>query len=940
MLCATCGKPIERVKTCPECKGVAELRGEYVLLSVLGRGANGVTYEAERLSDGRRVAVKEMPIGTMDSVKALELFEREASVLRQISHRAIPAYVADFTFGIGKATALYLVQELVSGVTLAEEAKARRYTNAEVWVIVGEIAGVLAFLHRLAPPVIHRDIKPANVMRRDDGALCLIDFGSVREAMKASGGSTVAGTFGYMAPEQLAGRASPASDLYALGALAVALLSRKEPDTLLDDDHTVAFDDHVDVTRAERAFLAALLARAPEERPASANDVRARAIALSKPSAPRSEPAPEPERERAAPTAPRGGADAQVPWDTKGRRNKGHRGPRGEPAAPPAAPKEPGLDPARRRLVLGAVAASLVSLSGIVSFLLLRGPTSTTPVNVASAAPPEIYARPLVVDTNGDGVEDVIQVVGVEQGPQTSGEDGEDTYAKTDGRFLPHVQAIDGATGKPLYTLAGLGASFASNPSLEGKMPRTVLAALSKRLLVVHVNPNDTVVDAVDLGTGKRVQSATFEPVSGLACMRDGKLVLARRGITGGVVVDVATLARRTEAPSEPCPPGSASPLVADAPDPKASSQSPLEARFSVPARVTSGPDVGAAAVRSGGRLAYVRVPAQAKGPPTSLPRISFSEAGGQAGGKDNTEIRVVIADATTGSEIAAPSLADLGLPTETVAHLVFVGADVLAVLEGESGLVRMSADGKARWRRQLPKGTRVLSYTLTAERAYLHTVETETTIYGFLSKKVRSRTLVLDLVKGTWIRSIPEGPLEPRPAPPKYEPKLEAVTGCVCPRTPSQPETALLLGTSSTLQTGGKTYYGAHFAFDVGGARRILVPYTQKRERIVPPRTLEGMVPLAMACGEGRAVFAHDALATAWDLATGKELWTVDLPRSRGARPTSLGGAATVVCAVGVVEKGRATLPMLEGAPLVLDLADGAAAKGSLAVQPDGGKR
>jgi hypothetical protein len=80
--------------------------------------------------------------------------------------------------------------------------------------------------------VVHRDIKPSNVLLRKDGSYALIDFGSVRDRMKPEGGSTVVGTFGFMAPEQFQGRAMPASDVYAVGATALAMLTGREPEDL------------------------------------------------------------------------------------------------------------------------------------------------------------------------------------------------------------------------------------------------------------------------------------------------------------------------------------------------------------------------------------------------------------------------------------------------------------------------------------------------------------------------------------------------------------------------------------------------------------------------------------------------------------------------------------------------------------------------------------
>jgi serine/threonine protein kinase len=86
-------------------------------------------------------------------------------------------------------------------------------------------------LHARVPPVLHRDIKPANVILRPDGAPVLVDFGAVRTVFRAAaeGGSTVVGTFGYMPFEQYMGQASPASDLYALGATLLHVITGRGP---------------------------------------------------------------------------------------------------------------------------------------------------------------------------------------------------------------------------------------------------------------------------------------------------------------------------------------------------------------------------------------------------------------------------------------------------------------------------------------------------------------------------------------------------------------------------------------------------------------------------------------------------------------------------------------------------------------------------------------
>jgi hypothetical protein len=105
-------------------------------------------------------------------------------------------------------------------------------SEQEVWRLLHDASDVLDYLHGRAPPIIHRDLKPGNVIRRPDGSFAFVDFGAVRDKLRPKGGSTVVGTFGYMAPEQVQGRALPASDVYAIGATAIAMLTGCEPEEL------------------------------------------------------------------------------------------------------------------------------------------------------------------------------------------------------------------------------------------------------------------------------------------------------------------------------------------------------------------------------------------------------------------------------------------------------------------------------------------------------------------------------------------------------------------------------------------------------------------------------------------------------------------------------------------------------------------------------------
>jgi hypothetical protein len=276
MLCAYCTRPTEQ-QPCEHCGSEPMLDGRYRLEAVLGRGATGTTWRALDPED-HAVAIKSMPMDRGAGAKERELLEREVRVLRALSHPGIPAYVEHLVLTQGPDTALWLVQELVPGMSLAQELEEHRYAPREVLAIVAELAGILDYLHSLSPPVIHRDVKPGNVMRRPDGGLALVDFGSVRDVAKGTlGGSTVAGTFGYMAPEQFAGDAEPRSDLYGLGALAVALLTRKEPQSLSDHANRLRWTSHARVTGAVHDLLNRLVEPELERRAPDAAWVQQRA---------------------------------------------------------------------------------------------------------------------------------------------------------------------------------------------------------------------------------------------------------------------------------------------------------------------------------------------------------------------------------------------------------------------------------------------------------------------------------------------------------------------------------------------------------------------------------------------------------------------------------------------------------------------------------------
>jgi serine/threonine protein kinase len=257
------------------------LRERYLVKRVLGQGGMGRTYLAEDLERFREPCViKEFiphPSSEDATLKARELFRREASLLYQINHDQVPQFRANFEID-GR---LFLVQDYVEGKTYRallreRQQEGKTFHEVEVVDVMIQVLGILEYLHDRQ--IIHRDISPDNLMLRShDHKTVLIDFGVGKEIathLHDIWGATIAGKPGYAPPEQLStGQVFPSSDIYALAVTALVLLTGRDPKELFDEVNLVwRWQDYVTLSPNFAEVLERMLRPRPADRFADARE--------------------------------------------------------------------------------------------------------------------------------------------------------------------------------------------------------------------------------------------------------------------------------------------------------------------------------------------------------------------------------------------------------------------------------------------------------------------------------------------------------------------------------------------------------------------------------------------------------------------------------------------------------------------------------------------
>ncbi|MGD1920999.1 MAG: ankyrin repeat domain-containing protein [Pleurocapsa sp.] len=235
---------------------------KYQIVGILGEGNSGITYQAKDLINQRQIALKAMSLHNINDWKLVELFDREAKILAKLDHPNIPSYLDYFQIDSTNNRAFYIAQELAQGQSLASLVETGWHkSEAEIKEIAIELLKILVYIHLQKPAVIHTDIKTQNIIRHDDGKIFLVDFGAVGHTYHNTmmRGSTVVGTYGYMAPEQFRGQAFTATDLYGLGATLLYLLTHRSPAELPTDRLRIDFRNHIQVSEEFGDWLEKIL---------------------------------------------------------------------------------------------------------------------------------------------------------------------------------------------------------------------------------------------------------------------------------------------------------------------------------------------------------------------------------------------------------------------------------------------------------------------------------------------------------------------------------------------------------------------------------------------------------------------------------------------------------------------------------------------------------
>ncbi|MGB7923574.1 MAG: serine/threonine-protein kinase [Pyrinomonadaceae bacterium] len=261
------------------------LQNRYLVVRPIGKGGMGAVYLAKDQRLRSTVALKET---FFEDEAMLKAFEREAALLANLRHPALPRVIDHFTEDKGQ----FLVMEFIPGDDLEEMLKAKggAFSPTEVLGWADQLLDALDYLHTQEPQIIHRDIKPQNMKLTARGQIILLDFGLAKgtagEMSKVAGTGSIMGYTPTYAPlEQIHSTGTdPRSDLYSLAATFYHLITGVTPPDALfrasaviggqADPLRPAHEINPQVSPAVSAVLTRAMSLHSEQRPANAAEMR------------------------------------------------------------------------------------------------------------------------------------------------------------------------------------------------------------------------------------------------------------------------------------------------------------------------------------------------------------------------------------------------------------------------------------------------------------------------------------------------------------------------------------------------------------------------------------------------------------------------------------------------------------------------------------------
>ncbi|BCI78674.1 protein kinase domain-containing protein [Mycobacterium sp. SMC-18] len=409
----------------------------YTIESVLGVGGMGVVYKAKNPQLPRSDALKVLTTSIQGDGQFRERFLREANVAATLDH---PNIVAVYSRGETEAGQLWIAMQYVAGTDADQEVRSGRMSPARAARIITEVAKALDYAHRRG--IMHRDVKPANFLLAnaedpgDDERVFLADFGIARafdDAAHLTTDGSVMASIAYAPPEALSGQhVDSRADIYSLACSLFVLLTGRTPYGGLPGGIAAIAAAHVtgEIPRvtdrvptlpwALNEVIARGMAKDPNARYQTARELAAAATAAVANPGPALQPPsrlPPPGSQSWPPRQPTP-PDGVLTYPSGQFSGPYPPGPLPGQMAAPQPPAARQKSPRKRRIVIGAAGAAVITVIAVVASIMLIGkpdaPAYTAQSFTHAHGTTEITKAPTAVAALGPGDADAVLSLGLQ----------------------------------------------------------------------------------------------------------------------------------------------------------------------------------------------------------------------------------------------------------------------------------------------------------------------------------------------------------------------------------------------------------------------------------------------------------------------------------------------------------------------------------------------